>query len=119
MENREIKFRAWKDGMLSGFVILGTNQIAFTYLDKLEKIVNDVKLMQYTGLKDKNGVEYCQDDIVKYKDKNYRLIKGSYMFELVGFYETSQDIPSDFFSEKAYLNAEVIGNIYENPNLLK
>jgi len=75
--------------------------------------------LQFTGLKDKNGVTYCQNDIVRYKNNNYRLMKGSYKFELLGFNESSQDDPSDFFSEKAYLESDIIGNIYENPKLLE
>lgn len=79
-----------------------------------------LRIMQYTDLKDITGKnKYCQDDIVRYKNKNYRLIKGTYMFELVGFNESSQDTPSDFFSERAYMNAEIVGNIYENFDLLK
>ena len=77
------------------------------------------KIMQFTGLKDKNGNTYCADDIVKYNGKNYRLIQGNYSFELVGFWEAFQDNPSDFFSENAFLVAEIIGNIHENPELLK
>ncbi|MCC9016948.1 YopX family protein [Flavobacterium lipolyticum] len=75
-------------------------------------------LMQFLGLKDKNGKTYCQDDIVKYRGKFYRLSKGNYMFLLAGFNESGQDNPSDFFSEDAFLHGEIVGNIYEHPELL-
>jgi len=117
---REIKFRAWNgNNMVDLYKATPLALVEGFNIDGLFiPFHSDYKLMQFIGIKDKNGVEYCQEDIVKYKDKNYRLIKGSYMFELVGFYESSQDNPFDFFSEGAYLNAEIIGNIYENPNLL-
>lgn len=72
------------------------------------------KVMQYTDLRDKNKKRYCQDDLVLFEGEVYRLIKGSYMFELQGFVDNRQDIPEDFFSERAYEQGEIIGNIYEN-----
>lgn len=83
---------------------------------ELEKI--DLLPLQYVDLYDKNGNQYCQDDIVRYENKNYRLIKGLYMFELLGFSKSSQDNPSDFFSEEAYKKAEIVGNFHINPELL-
>lgn len=73
---------------------------------------------EYMNLKDKNGKFYCEDDIVKYRNKNYLLIKGQTTFMLSKFYESSQDNPYDFFSEKAFSKAEIIGNIHDNPELL-
>lgn len=83
-----------------------------------DKIENFEPLMQFVNLRDKNNKQYCQDDIVCYRNKNYRLIFGTYSFELLGFCEHCQDVPCDFFSEDAYLHAEIIGNVYENPELL-
>jgi len=125
--NREIKFRAFSAECVDEndkliFEMIDSDSLAisnFSLLkDQLKDSVN-FKLMQFTGLKDKNGITYCQDDIVKYKDKNYHLILGSYKFELLDWCQPGQDIPCDFFSEGAYKNAEIIGNIYENPELLK
>ncbi|WP_430534439.1 YopX family protein [Listeria rocourtiae] len=79
----------------------------------------DWHLMQYTGLKDKNKQKYCQDDIVRYKGKHYRLIKGTYKFELLGFKEPLQDDPYDFFSEGAFMQGEIVGNIHENKDFLE
>lgn len=79
---------------------------------------SNVILLQFTWLQDKNWKTYCQDDIVCHNGRNYRLILWTYKFELSWFYDTSQDEPWDFFSEDAYREAEIIGNIYEHPNLL-
>lgn len=76
-------------------------------------------LMQATGLKDKNGKTYYEGDLVAYDDEIFQVKFDKYQFVLEGFYEPRQDVPYDFFSEGAYKDAEVIGNIYENPNILE
>ncbi|MBC1459361.1 YopX family protein [Listeria newyorkensis] len=129
---RPIEFRAWDnvegkmyDNRITDLHIdtKGVISSATVYDDNFKphrkSVGVDIELMQYTGLPDKNKQKYCQDDIVRYKGKNYRLIKGTYKFELLGFKESLQDDPYDFFSEGAYLQGEIVGNIHENPELLK
>ena len=75
-------------------------------------------LMQYTGLKDKNGVEIYEGDIVVRYDKNERgyLYRKSNTVRVIewrsSFNETGFNIGSSS-------RLEVIGNIYENPELLE
>lgn len=72
----------------------------------------DYELMQYTGIKDKNGKEIYEGDIVCYK-YNGELIKV--MVEFVnGVY-----FAGDAFLYNKRNVAKVIGNIYENPELLE
>lgn len=72
-------------------------------------ILPDVILMQYTGLKDKNGTEIYEGDIVKATKENIPLI--------VVFWD---DFTASFNGTKDnYLHSEIIGNIYENPELLE
>lgn len=120
---REIKFRAF-----NGFKMIyrGLFDRNWYTEHKGGLVVNPIHpddkqfpVMQFTeGLFDKNGLNYCQDDIVKHNNKNHRLIRGSYAFELLDFYDSGQDDPTDFFSEYAHSSAEIIGNIHENPELL-
>ena len=88
---------------------------------------NDVKLMQSTGLKDKNGMEIFEGDIVT--DGEFtRTIKNH---QTLGFYMLDEEGIERFFSDSASLEdfeedakivseiLEIIGNVYENPELLE
>ena len=75
-----------------------------------------VELMQYTGLKDKNGVEIAVGDIVK--KSNGAIGQVVYLKATAGYKLCSAGQVFDIFEPDArYL--EVIGNVYENPELLK
>ncbi|WP_373128744.1 YopX family protein [Streptococcus lutetiensis] len=127
------KFRAWtEEGEVMYYdvypfkddtLLLSYDEISFD-----EVPASDFILMQSTGLKDKNGTEIYEGDIVKYKyDDTNTLAEAVAYDEVLGgfglvdndaqggciftFGELSEDI--DFTS------LEIVGNIYENPELLK
>ena len=111
MSGREIKFRVWDKECkhMRGWDWVRLCQSPF-YSDPEGTHLLDGKIfeiMQYTGLKDKLCREIYEGDIVKYGDK---LLEVSYDFG--GF---------QFGRYSAYLvfdETEIIGNIYENPELL-
>ena len=128
---REIKFRAWdKKGREMFRVIMlsfpvGRNEIIVSGRGgsiTLDKRREGRYLMQYTGLHDKNGKEIYEGDIIKtfglldnitgpVEFSDYKLtwqIHPSHWNEDVGF---------ELFDIRVHL--EVIGNIYENPDLLE
>ncbi len=127
---KEIKFRAWdtdKKVMCKVEKLLfGTAGISFD--DGSGQWFGDLfPLMQFTGLKDKNGKEIYEGDIVKYTEhKDYLL--NSFTGEVQYF---GIDLEIDGFNGGVCLNeidelyhdflshCEVIGNIYENPELIK
>ena len=115
--NREIMFRAWetnRNKMCYGYE---------TYIADAEQ--NDYPLMQFTGLKDKNGKEVFEGDILMVNDKNaygkvkklqYKVefIEGAFMCVLIDK-KYDKVFPK---SMKNQPNMEVIGNVFENPELL-
>lgn len=76
------------------------------------------ELMQFTGERDKNGTEIYEGDIVSYEGVNYTIVFEAAGFTADGFYDASQDVPWGYFSEGANERSEVIGNIYENSELI-
>ena len=121
---REIKFRAW--------CVAGMFKVDDLYFDKGQAELNDgdirsfkdIKLMQFTGLKDKNGKEIFEGDILRYGDKRYKIIIQIVWNDLSdnGFRilrQANKNILHDIRIYRFDEQAEVIGNIYENPELLK
>lgn len=129
---REIKFRAWdtKSESMEYEIAIGKgygedSYILFLGLGETFIIDDDiVKIMQYTGLKDKNNVEIYESDIC-------RCLGGS---EFNGHYEYNRiyevkwqgsglemmidNCGYGWNYSSGFEYIEVIGNIYENPELL-
>ena len=76
--------------------------------------------MQFTGLYDKKGKEIYEGDVVSwgvYKDDKDIVRFNEGRFLLRDYYVSYQDNPNDAYGE-GINRLEVIGNIYENPELL-
>lgn len=84
-------------------------------------LAEDLVLMQSTGLKDKNGKEIFEGDIVDYKGRKV-VVKwhGSYASFIYRFVDELNKRSAEWYPlYLAYLKCEVIGNIYENQELLE
>lgn len=118
---REIKFRffedvgehskMWYDPIL--LLIENEDDKLYTAWDVLNGAFTNVKIMQFTGLKDKNGKEIYEDDVVQ--GQNWK--KEKQPPRIVKF--DHQGCLADGLWVSAISECEVIGNIYENPELLK
>ena len=125
---RETKFRAYHKERKEMFEIASIDfeEKKAALSNGIIKLLNvdskQFELLQYTGLKDKNGKEIYEGDIIKYKfpyDKRIKHISPVKFLETKASFgikdRYGNEIPLYTISAKNYF--EVIGNIYENKNL--
>ena len=128
---REIKFRAWlkEDKKMVNVETMDFTDKSMQYLKRSE-IINayilrresddDVELMQYTGVKDKNGKEIYEGDILFFRDENMKYVV---VWQDAAFIIKSIEIRK--YSEKmcwlddTEICCEIVENIYENKKLLE
>lgn len=124
--SREIKFRAW-DKAKSHMCFFGPDfdvdddQFTLSFITPAGMVppigdhdaMKRYELMQYTGLKDKSGVEIYEGDIVVGQGRGFddRPLVAAWLSE-------AEDIGWNLVNDRD-VQYKVIGNIYENPELLK
>ena len=149
--NREIKFRAWDtekkemcyDGHIDQYddgFDSGSTSLSICFNGQINAQIGDdggknglwehdanikkdrLILMQYTGLKDKNGKEIYEGDIVKNLEHGH-VFSVEWGIENESYAGWSGVWQGKTFVAPLYngplVNCEIIGNIYENPELLK
>ena len=121
--SRAIKFRAWVNGhwvdWLPNSKTLGDYNEVGIYADEYN---TDSKcyIEQYTGLKDKNGKEIYEGDIMRFDAIDYEIY---WSFDFSGWHNRRVDGEERFYGANSFEEVikfgKVIGNIHENPELLE
>lgn len=121
----EYKFRFYdkEDKVMRYFTLDEMLQRHFSYYGSYDLRVLREEKMQYTGLKDKNGKEIYKGDVVKFEfgvgEVKHEMYGYSacyeYECERYGWHVKSYNDEYDLVNHDC---VEVIGNIYENPELL-
>lgn len=121
--NREIKFRVFEPTL---GMFLPTTDAWYQIKNGVIELPKDTVLMQFTGLKDKNGKEIYEGDIVAIENSgNWEVIFKLGSFE---FFQGDKKISDGYgitpkwkiIDKHGYVEGfEIIGNIYQHPELLQ
>jgi uncharacterized phage protein (TIGR01671 family) len=126
---REIKFKGidhagfWRIGDLINWNCDRRNEWCAIKEGIVSHSVKESTIGQYTGLKDKNGVEIYDGDVIKYFHEHYGHIHTG--LSVIEYHDCnfclripSRPIFNIWLGSKSLKNIEIIGNIHENPEIL-
>lgn len=136
---RDIKFRVWNKLQNKMYKSFDMYEMVVGHPEYDEEEITDSSgfpvgtvFLQFTDLKDKNKKEICEGDIIKilspFDDDKYSTFEitfeeGAFLYRFVKSTEehnnTGKTDSGYLREEKLFLDCEVIGNIYENLELLK
>lgn len=123
MKNREIKFRVWNGfkmesnvmaGFLGAFYVQGIDEKDSACMSPFNtKYHSETPLMQFTGLKDKNGKDIYEGDIIRQWGEVLEVFYNEHTASFDVLFEGG-DCDNLYTQDFEEHTPEVIGNIYEN-----
>ena len=123
---REIKFRAYHKERKEMFEIASIDfeEKKAALSNETIKLLNvdfkQFELLQYTGLKDKNDKEIYEGDILFFRDENTKYVvvwqDAAFIIKSIEIRKYSEEM---FWLDDTEICCEIVGNIYENKNLLE
>jgi len=130
---REIKFRAWFQKGKAGSIVVVEPSMEYNvtvqdgkyafYDYELVQLIEGIPLMQYTGLKDKNGVEVYEGDVLcshYFDESDYKTLTSEDLlvvqYDRGSYYAGDEDL---WEAVNCISTNLVVGNIYQNPELIK
>lgn len=129
------KFRAWdstkKEMFTDTFAITESGQVVVVEQEFVTStpdyiFVEHLVIMQSTGLKDKNGKEIFEGDVIAIEVDDTGMLINARVFQnskigvlMFHVFEDNEDVPMVELLEDNSVAFEIIGNIYENPELLE
>ena len=134
---REIKFRAWdkkRNVMWEPIAFIRLLQYLFfenfpnaTAYQEIKHHFNDIVWLEYTGLKDSQGKEIYEGDVIQWAGLEVQNGKQIYPLRKRAVGMTADAFRDSFIDDCFHTqnllehgkNLEIIGNIYENPDLIK
>ena len=124
---RELRFRAWNKRLKMMCVVTGCHFESDIYYCESKKLTShtfgliDLDIMQYTGLKDKNGREVFEGDILDCGDRIVKVVwhddAGCFDCDFIKYIFTLNS--NGCTNQEWKYRAVIIGNIHQNPELLK
>lgn len=123
-KTKNVKGDPMESNWVYGGVLVSNNDraIIYQYEPKFDKFsVYASTLGQYTGFTDKNGTKIFEGDILKFCDGNgeYTNYEVAWLINRLIIRGAEFNVAVDYLDEFVCKRSEVIGNIYDNPELLK
>ncbi len=111
---RELKFRAWDK--LNKRMLNNQKLLQAMNVNHMMEVTNSEQFveMQFVNLRDKNGREIYEGDILEFQNEEAAYIPTEVIWE-----EQFELLDDEWFDGEKYTNVKVIGNIFENPELLE